>query len=322
MRHIKVTHRGRWFHFVALFALWLAAGCSQSDNGTVRLVYTGGLGGYLEPCGCKEGKVGGLARLAAAAGDSLRRWREGAILVDAGDFGETYLLPGDPKNRYLLQAYKAMNYAAVNVTAQDLIAGLATLQYGADSLGLPLISANLVQGDSTRHPFPGWVIRKVAGKNVGIIGIGSVRPLELRLSGDPTLKFNDPETAIRGALQQVRPKSELVILLCDLNSRASREMAARIPGLDLVISTMEVTPTTSIHKFGNAYVAGTSRKGKALTVLSLKHVSADSLACGYSRTLLDSTFQTDAAVQKIVEEYQKTRAFCVPKNDLNNGAEE
>jgi 2',3'-cyclic-nucleotide 2'-phosphodiesterase (5'-nucleotidase family) len=308
------------YQFAILAACILLAGCSKSDRNALRLIYSGSLDGYLEPCGCKEGKVGGLARLAGAAHDSLKKWKNSALLLDAGDFGETYILPGDPKNRYLLQAYQAMHYDAINVTAQDLIAGLETLKWAADSLGLPLISANLIQGDSTRHPFPGWVIRKAWNKRVGIIGIGSIRPLELRLSGNAELSFTDPETAIRRALEQVRPQCDMVILLCDLNSRSTREMAVKIAGIDLIISTMEVTPTSIVRKFGGAYVAGTSRKGKALTILTLRQ-AADSLACGFTRTLLDSTFRSEAAVERIVAEYKKTRPQNEPKNVYYGGEE-
>jgi 2',3'-cyclic-nucleotide 2'-phosphodiesterase (5'-nucleotidase family) len=309
----KIMYRLLFRATLLASVLGLAA-CGRSDKTILHVIYTGSLSGYLEPCGCKEGPVGGFARLAAGAQDSLLKWGGSGLLIEAGDFAETYLLPGDPKNRYLLQAYRTMKYDAINVTAQDLISGLKTLKWAADSLGLPLISVNLSQGDSSQRPFPGWVIKKAGGRTVGIIGAGSIRPLELRIGGDPKVTFSDPETAIRQALQELRPKCDLVILLCDLNSRASREMAVRIPGIDIIISTMEVTPTTLVHKFGHAYVIGTSRKGKALTILTLRKVSADSLACGYTRTLLDSTFRNDPKVQKVVDEYKKLKPKTEPQN--------
>ncbi len=300
-----------WLTVLFFIGLAFQGGCSPPENNTWRVIYTGSLDGYLEPCGCKEGKVGGLARLAGGIQDSLQRWKDDALLVDAGDFAETYAFPGDPKNRFLLEAYHSMGYDAINVTAQDLICGFEVLQRAADSLGLPLISANLTVGDSTQHPLPGWVIKKVNHKAIGVIGIGSLRPLEMRLSGDPTLKFSDPEPAIRRALEQVRSQCDIVILLSDLNSRASRELAAKIPGLDVIISTLEVTPTSFIRKFGYAYVAGTSRRGKALTILTLRQILGDSLACGFSRTLLDSTFRSEAKVEKVVAEYRRVK----PQNE-------
>jgi 2',3'-cyclic-nucleotide 2'-phosphodiesterase (5'-nucleotidase family) len=318
-----------WEKFMNRPLLWITlligalglVGCSRSDKSTLHIVYTGSLDGYLEPCGCKEGPVGGFARLASGAQDSLRQWGGNGLLIETGDFAETYLLPDDPKNRYLLQGYQTMKYDAINVTAQDLISGLKTLKWAADSLGLPLISVNLMQGDSTRRPFPGWVIKKTAGRTVGIIGAGSVRPLQLRIAGDPTVTFSDPENAIRRALQELRPQCDLVILLCDLNSRASRELAVRVPGIDIIISTLEITPTTVVHKFGHAYVIGTSRKGKALTILSLRQVTADSLACGYSRTLLDSTFRNDPQVQKVIDEYKRLKPKSEPQNYYYPGEE-
>jgi len=289
--------------------LWLFSGCQSSRDDTLRIIYTGGILGYLEPCGCREGRVGGLARLAGSVQDSLTRWKSSALLLDAGDFAETYGAGIEAKNRVILQAFALLHYDVINVTAQDLIAGIEMLRWAADSLKLPLISANLMQKGTGELIFPGWLVKKAGKRTVGVIGLGAVRPLEMRRARADALDFGDPETALRRALDQIRGRCDLTILLCDLTSRSSREMAARIPGIDLIISTMELTPTDKARKFGHAYVLGASRKGKMLTALTLQKDSADSLKVAFSRALLDSTAREDSRIVQLIKSHNKSNLF-------------
>ncbi len=288
--------------------LSILTGCTSPEREPLKILYTGGLGGYLEPCGCREGRVGGLARLAQAFNDSARRGGEGILRVDAGDFAETYLLEGDPKNQFLLRALAYMDYDAVNVTALDLMAGETQLRWARDSLKLPLISCNLTYHDSEQRVFPGWIIKKKGDRRVGIIGAGSVRPLEMRRSrADQNLKYLDPEGVIRQAVTELKSQCDLIILLCDFNARLSRELAAKFKEINLIISVMELTPNQRVRQFGYAYVAGPSRKGKAVTALRLETIAPDSSTWFSSQTLLDSSFQEDVRVAKLIEQYRATQ---------------
>lgn len=282
----------------------LTLGCSGKADKALHIIYSGGLAGYLEPCGCREGRVGGMARLAGAIQDSLRHWKSPALLLDAGEFAESYGSDLVAKNKSLLESFALMRYDAVNVTSRDLMAGLQNLHWAADSLKVPLISANLIDRESGRQLFPGWVIKEMRGKRIGVLGVGAVRPLERIKAGAASLEFANPDSAIRGALAEIGGQCDWTILLCDLTSRASRDMAARIPGLDIVISTSEIISKDQARKFGAAYVIGTSRKGKHLTTISLLE-AGDSLKVGLSKALLDSTVKADPEVEKIIASREK-----------------
>jgi 2',3'-cyclic-nucleotide 2'-phosphodiesterase (5'-nucleotidase family) len=277
----------------------------------VHILYSGTLYGYLEPCGCKEGRVGGVARLAAAAQDSLQRWRGNALLLDAGDFAEVYTLGDSLKNLIVLQAFAMMGYHAVNVTAQDLILGRETLIWARDSLKLPLVSANLVDKNSGGRFLPEWRQIRIKQQVFGILGVGAVRPLEMRRSRESTLEFADPETAVRQTVMKMKPQCDRIILLTDLPARCSRQIAIQNPEIDLVLSTMELEPQTNLPRFGKALTAGTSRKGRALTTIGLSSGPQDTVTAYYTRTLLDSTFKDDPAVSRLLSDYhnmsEKTR---------------
>ncbi len=283
----------------------LTLGCSGKADRAIHIIYSGGIAGYLEPCGCREGRVGGMARLAGAIRDSLQQWNHRALLLEAGEFAESYGSDIIPKNRTLLKSFALMNYDAVNVTSRDLMAGIQNLHWASDSLGVPLISANLKSRESGQRLFPGWIIKEIQGKRIGVIGVGAIRPLERLKAEASSLEFTVPEGAIREALEQIRNQCDWVILLGDLSSRSSRDLAARIPGLDVIISTSEIISKDQARKFGAAYVIGTSRKGKQLTTLSLLE-AGDSLRVGLAKAMLDSTVKADEQVGKMVASQGQT----------------
>ncbi|HEX7343993.1 MAG TPA: hypothetical protein VF398_07000 [bacterium] len=292
---------------ILTFAI-LTLGCSGDADRTIHIIYSGGIAGYLEPCGCREGRIGGMARLAGAIRDSLQQWNHSILLLDAGEFAESYGSDLIAKNRTLLKSLALMNYDAVNVTTRDLMAGIQNLQWAADSLGVPLISANLKSRESGQRLFPGWIIKEIQGRRIGVIGVGAIRPLERMKAEAPSLEFTVPESAIREALEQIRNQCDWVILICDLSSRSSRDLAARISGLDFVISTSEIISKDQARKFGAAYVIGTSRKGKQITTLSLLE-AGDSLKVGLSKAMLDSTVRADEQIGKLVESHRQTGLF-------------
>jgi len=249
-----------------------------------------------------------MARMAGAIRDSLQHWNHRALLLEAGEFAESYGSDIIPKNRTLLKSFALMNYDAVNVTSRDLMAGIQNLHWAADSLGIPLISANLKSRESGQRLFPGWTIKEIQGKRIGVVGVGAIRPLERMKAEATSVEFTSPESAIREALAQIRNQCDWVILLGDLSSRSSRDMAARIPGLDIVISTSEIISKDQARKFGAAYVIGTSRKGKQLTTLRLLE-SGDSLRVGLSKAMLDSTVKADEQVERLVESHRQVGLF-------------
>ena len=124
---------------------------AASQVAAALLTVSGELKGWLEPCGCAEGQVGGLARRAAW----LERRRAdlsasgGALLhLDTGDFtgsrgmGPTLL---DLQTSTALSALAAMGCTAAAVGEQDLRLGVARLAELDRQHGVKLVCANLVR---------------------------------------------------------------------------------------------------------------------------------------------------------------------------------
>ena len=86
------------------------------------LVVSGQELGYLSPCGCAEGQIGGFPRRDSAlrqlarGGKNLLRLANGNLISDAGRQSEL-------KAEIAFTALKKMEYVAFNVGPRDLLLG-------------------------------------------------------------------------------------------------------------------------------------------------------------------------------------------------------
>ena len=97
--------------------------------------------GRLEPCGCFAGQFGGLTRLKTVLDAEAPA---GALRVDVGDAiggHEDYDLI---EYRYMLRAFAAMNYDALNIGAREAQFTAAQLQEIRKHFPVPILSANLL----------------------------------------------------------------------------------------------------------------------------------------------------------------------------------
>jgi 2',3'-cyclic-nucleotide 2'-phosphodiesterase (5'-nucleotidase family) len=278
-------------------------GCRQRPADEIHILYSGNLSGYLELCGCPEGRVGGMARFATAVKESLSTWQSRTLLIDAGDLIDPET-PGDTlRTHWLLAAYKLLGYQAVNVTGRDVQAGLGQFVWAHDSLSLPLISANLIDSLTGNRSFPPWVIFDLEKARVGVIGLSAPENLKTP-SGATHYAFTDPQIALHHSMTELRPKCDLLILLCDFTVREARNLGKEVQGIDLIISTKDLAPTGSPKSFGSAFVIGPSHKGKYLTSLALQRDSKTKWNCSYSERLLDAKISDDLPMSRLIEEYR------------------
>ncbi len=308
---ILTLKEGGMFRRTAAVILFLSTllicSCGKKSKTDIHVIYSGNLAGYLEPCGCAEGIVGGLSRFGSAVQDSIERWDENHLLLDAGEFVEPYSSPDDPKNRAIMRALSVIRYDAINVCSRDLIAGIEMLEWARDSLGLPLISANLIVRETGETIFPGWIVKKVGEKTIGIIGLGRVSVHDFTDSIPERLTYNNPERALQKVLNQIAQKCDLIFLLCDFTAREARGLGARIPDIDVIICTRDLLPTRRINRFGSTYVLGASRKGKKLTSLTLTQLKNDSLVCQFNSKFLNDDSGNHPEIDSIIREYRRVR---------------
>ncbi len=127
--------------------------------------------GRLEPCGCFSGQFGGLSR----AHTRIQSLNKGLVLrVDAGDAisgKEDYDLI---LYKYVQEAFKKMQYHALNIGAREASLSLTQLLSIKKSLTAttpPLISANLYDKSTNKPVFQQSIAVDAKGIQVLITGV-------------------------------------------------------------------------------------------------------------------------------------------------------
>ena len=279
----KVTELKKVFFILPVFAIigyfLLLAPSSQSMRLATpgpppdfTLVVSGQELGYLEPCGCAEGQIGGFPRRDSmllqltSSGKNLLRIANGNLISDAGRQSEL-------KAEIGFTALKEMAYAAFNVGPLDLLLEIEPLKYFSNTSGIPFLSANLFQGEA--RVFQPFALHSVHSKNfqgqVAIVGIIS-RQFEIyaeNASADLILKA--PEDVLRELIPQLSSECEFIVLLAHAGIDEAKALAKAFPQIDVIIVGGEqldaLRESTSI---GDTVLLNPGTKGKALGMLDIR----------------------------------------------------
>jgi hypothetical protein len=135
----------------------------------------------------------------------------------------------------LLRAYEEMGYSAVNIGEKDLTLGLGFLDEVAKKAKFPFISANLIDRKTRKAVFKPFITKEIAGINVGVIGLMSRWVNEVLKEKEPYLEVLDPLDAVKPYVKELRKSCDLVIVLSQLGERGDKELALKIPGIDIIV---------------------------------------------------------------------------------------
>lgn len=223
--------------------------------------------------------------------------KDNVLLLDSGGA----FLPGNRVaiiekaelvDKISLEAMKEMGYAAMVPGPNELSLGPEFLKDTASDIRFPLVTSNLLYRDS-RLPFgKKYIIKRVGGLRMAILGIV---PLDLfdRVKGKEsllhTLEIISPNKALKDLLPVVRDKADLVILLSQCNFEDTAILADGAGGIDIAIchrSGMLKSPLKDIRTPILTY----TELGRQLGFLKLKIDDLGQVELGVNKkiTLSDS----------------------------------
>ena len=270
------------FPFLILVLIGIAfrlASSSQSMRPTeveselnLTLLISGEELGYLEPCGCAEGQLGGFPRRDSVIqqlgikGKTLVPIANGDLINDASRQSEL-------KAEIGFVALKAMGYAAYNVGERDLLLGVDRLKYLQDASGIPFLSANLFHGEN--RVFQPFVFHTVNLQGyqiqVAIIGILS-QSFEIQVeNAGADLRLEDPTAVLRGLVERLDQAADLIVLLAHADLAESEVLASTFPQIDVVVSGHEIEELQEDPVLiENTVLLNTGTKGKAVGQLDIR----------------------------------------------------
>ena len=184
--------------------------------------------------------VGGFRELFFVA-DSIRQGRDPVLMLDAGD-----VMTGNPitertfkgaQGGALFEMMNLIGYDAWCPGNHDLDISQANLRGLAAIARFPTLSANVVN-DAGQYPVgnkPSAVIER-GGLRIGVIGVISQKLSSLVIQKNLVgLRVLSPEQTVQKWIDELRPKSDLLIALTHEGVDEDSALATNVRGLDVIV---------------------------------------------------------------------------------------
>jgi hypothetical protein len=249
--------------------------------------YSGGIKGYIEPCGCQSDMLGGMARLTGllmtyrAKGLSLLPLETGSLFFEELDLPEAKKKQAQLKAELLADSFKLIGYRAMGIGPYDLAMGRYTLNKLLQRSGMIGISSNLRELSSEKLVYPSRMI--LLTPNGHRIGLFSITGEAISKPDHPVrwpkdywarhqLRLDPPEEAARREIAALQKEGATLIVLLSTLGRAQTEgLLSKVEGIDIAIDGEEgegvETPPT--RQAGRSLLLVGDKEGQKIGTLAL-----------------------------------------------------
>lgn len=248
---------------------------------TAALVFSGEMHGYIEPCGCTSGQLGGLAR----RGDLLQKLRAKKWNVTAFDVGglmnserarrkqSEYKLPS------AVDSFKQLGYTAIAIGSEEIQVNTDILVSRADD---PFVSANVSLLEADPANVAEVVAMDAGRKSWNQVQVG---PIKVAVTGILGTKYQteilgarhangkvsavDPAAALKEVLPLMEAaKPDLMVLLSHATVEESKALAKQFPQFQIVATAGgPEDPGFSSQHVGETLLVMAGGKGKRVAVV-------------------------------------------------------
>jgi hypothetical protein len=251
-----------------LFSVLFLSGCGQSlqpPTLDLPVYFTCDTDGRLEPCGCFTGQFGGLTRLKTVLDAEAS---DGALRLDVGDAiggHEDYDLI---EYRYVLRAFVAMKYDALNIGRREAQFTAAQLHTIKNASPVPILGANLLDKASHQPIFDSYRIVQRGAFRIAIIGVLDPRGLDQNL-GDGLI-VGDMESAIERCLAELRGKADMIVLLAFTDEATLTQLAQQFYECQVILGGKVSQPAQELKKANRSLIYFVTNESRALGILHLQ----------------------------------------------------
>lgn len=237
----------------------------------VTILHTNDHHSHLLPMNMPDfGKqVGGIARRHALI-QSIRASESCVLLFDGGDIFQGTPFYSAFKGKPDVEAYSLCGYDATTLGNHDLDDGLNNNIEQYKIASFPLLCANVVNASDGSRVFPPYRIIKSDGLTIGVTGvIGRAAWKVIALANRAGLDLIDPAVAVASLVAELRPKTDLFVVLSHSGYEADLALAAQVPGIDVIIGghTNTFVETPSVVKNEPDIVPQSAGKGIGTVVV-------------------------------------------------------
>lgn len=175
----------------------------------------------------------------------LRQSETGIFLLDSGDLLFKKYLNPVPENELkgmsekahlMIESFNLMGYDAMGIGDDDLLMGKEFLSEISKKAHFPFLSSNLLDEVSGKVLFQSSLIKEIRGLRIGIFALLS--PDFFTGHSEPRRKgvtFRPPIETAQAIVKELKPKTDLIILLSHLGYAKDIELAQTLQGINIII---------------------------------------------------------------------------------------
>jgi len=288
---------------LSLVLLLILAPYGYGGQVDLKILYVNDFHSFAEPYkdSANETPLGGIAYLAGAV--DRARGKTPSLLLSAGDMIQGYSWTNLFRGKFAIEVMNAMKFDAMVVGNHEFDFGPKVLKERIAQARFPVLGAN-VSGFAGLKPY---IIKNLQGVRVGIIGV--VTP-ETSVTTHPRnvagMTFSTPESAVKKYLAKLKGRADIIIVLSHCGFQADRELAAKVPGIDVIVGGHSHSKILQPEVVGQTIIVQAWEHAKALGVLNLR--IKDGKVAGFDGALQEISPATGTAngqVQEIVTRYQR-----------------
>ena len=175
----------------------------------------------------------------------LRESQKGILVLDSGDLlFKKYFNPipeneskgMNEKAHLIIESLNLMGYDAIGIGDDDLNLGKEFLSEISKKANFPFLSSNLLDEASGKILFQSSLIKEINGLRIGIFSLLSpdffTGPSDPRRRG---LNLQTPIETAQAMVKELKPKTDLIILLSHLGYVKDIELAQTVQGINIIV---------------------------------------------------------------------------------------
>jgi len=273
---------------------------------TVVILHTNDIHGHLTEWqgweGDLKGKtIGGLGRLAGAIAQARKEAGEDVLLLDAGDLLGDTMIADLTHGKALISALNHLRYDALTVGNHEPDFGTEELRKRIGEAKCPTVAANLVERKGGELFTKPYVVKKVGGVAVGILGLAYPKTAWTTAAKNVAeVEFQDPVPAVKHYLPKMLDDgAELVVVLSHLGLGGDKHLARVLEGIDVIVGGHSHNRMSKAEKVGTTLIVQAGAHGSDLGRLELTVERGKVTAHNCTLTLLDHD-KVDADAERLL----------------------
>ncbi len=285
--------------FLILFMVCPIAVSAETE---ISILYTNNTNGALENCLCPDKAYGSLEKRVLY----IREWFEdnpNSLLLDAGDF----LSPtrNALKDSIAFRIYEMMAYDAIGLGDQEFFKGAQFFSDLMESSSLPFISTNLEEPNLADLKREIVIVRN--GIKFGVLSVidpGVFLFYPKRVKDE--VAVSDFSSTLQSQIDQLKEKSDLVILLSHNGIDADREIAQSYTGIDVIVGSHTQTVKEEPEVVGETIIVQGGKDGYYVGHLTLQIDSEKNIVSHEGELIpMDISLTNDPAVVGMIVDYNR-----------------